>query len=181
MNSNMLKGKNLLVLLATFLLGYMVSLSFVNGPTDVHADASFKANDVPLTRIDGSKTSLGKYRGKWVLLNFWATWCPPCVEEMPSLNEFHNIFKDKNMVVLAVSLDKADGSVVKKFVKEYELEFQIFHDPKGLSTDGFDISGLPTTYLISPDGEVVSHAIGGRNWADPSLIDYFKGKMNGGS
>ncbi len=164
-----------------FAFGYMFSAESVRNGNMVLASPKGgyeKAPDLVLKKLEGGQTRLSDYRGKWVFLNIWATWCPPCVDEMPSMEKFYRRFKDKNLTVLAVSVDKASSEVVRNFVKKYGLTFEIFLDPENYSLRTFNPGGIPATYIINPEGEIVAEAMGARDWTDPVIVDYFVGLMS---
>jgi len=128
---------------------------------------SVKAPDFVLSTLDGRKVSLKDFRGKAVFLNFWATWCPPCVVEMPSMEALHKRFKGKGLVVLAVN-DAENVNKVGSFIKKRGYTFHVLLDSDGLVTDGsYRVVGLPTTYLIDSNGMVVGKAEGVRAWDSP--------------
>lgn len=169
------------VLLLVFAVGYMFSAESVRNGNVVLASPKGgyeKAPDLVLKKLEGGTIKLSDYRGKWVFLNIWATWCPPCVHEMPSMEKFYRKFKDKNLTVLAVSVDRAGPEVVRNFVKKYGLTFEIFLDPENYSLRTFAPGGIPATYIINPDGEIVAEAMGARDWADPVIVEYFVGLMS---
>lgn len=161
-------------------LGY--GASFTLYPHDhFNAEAaapdSSPAPDLALNRLEGGNVHLSDYKGKWVLLNFWATWCPPCVEEMPSMEDFSKKFKSKNMVVLGVSVDRGNPDKVKKFVKQHGITFEIFHDPESSASNKYGVNSLPSTFVINPKGMIVSQAEGMREWNDPEIVTYFDDLM----
>jgi peroxiredoxin len=128
-----------------------------------------KAADFTLPDINGKKVNLSEFRGKVVLLNFWATWCGPCRAEMPSLNNLYNEFKDKGFVVLAVSVD-ASEKPVKSFEKELKLSFPVLMDKnKAVSFDEYGVLGLPTTFLIDKNGVMIEKIMGEREWDSPQM------------
>src|SRR3989338_10093348 len=125
------------------------------------------APDFTLNTLDGKKVSLKDFKGKVVFLNFLATWCPPCVVEMPSMEALHKRFKGKGLVVLAVN-DAENVNKVSSFVKKRGYTFHVLLDSDGLVTDGsYRVVGLPTTYLIDSNGMVVGKAEGVRAWDSP--------------
>ena len=139
----------------------------------------YLAPDMVLERLEGGQVKLSDYRGKWVFVNIWATWCPPCVYEMPAMEKFYQKFKDQNFTILAVSVDYKDAKQdVIDFVTEKNLTFEIFLDPENRSVFDFKAMGLPSTYIIDPDGYVVSQARGAREWMDPVIIEYFADLMS---
>jgi peroxiredoxin len=119
--------------------------------------------DFTLSTPDGKKLSLKDFRGKLVFLNFWASWCVPCREEMPAMERLYQEFKDKNFVVLAVSVkDRRQDAI--DFVKELKLTYPIALDPEGQAGLLYGAWGLPTTYLIGPKGEGLARAWGPAEW-----------------
>ncbi len=117
------------------------------------------------------KLTLSDYRGKVVVLNFWATWCPPCVEEMPSLIEMQRRLKDKGIVVLAVSLD-ADGDAYHKFLKDHDVNLLTVRDPDMKSSDLYGTFKYPETYIIDRKGILQRKFIGSVDWSDPEVVDF---------
>lgn len=122
------------------------------------------APDFTLSAFDGKKVSLKDFKGKAVFLNFWATWCPPCTIEMPSMEALHKRFKDKGLVVIAVNSEE-DEKKVSKFIKKKGYTFLVLLDSYGsVSSDSYRAIGFPTTYLIDRHGMVVGKAEGAREW-----------------
>jgi peroxiredoxin len=122
--------------------------------------------DFTLTGLDGKKVSLKDFRGKVVFLNFWATWCVPCREEMPAMQRLYNEFKDKNFVVLAVNVkDRRQDAL--NFLKELKITYPIAFDPEGQAGLLYGAWGLPTTYLIGPKGEGLARLWGPAEWYSP--------------
>jgi len=113
---------------------------------------------------DGKSLKLADYTGKVVFLNFWATWCPPCKEEMPSMERLYQRFKDKGLMVLAVSIDAEGAQVVTPFVKEHKLTFPIGLDPKMELALKYEVRGLPTSFLVNKKGNLAALAVGPRQW-----------------
>ncbi|MBO8154910.1 MAG: thiol-disulfide oxidoreductase ResA [Bacillaceae bacterium] len=108
-----------------------------------------------LKQVNGDQTfELHKLRGKGVMLNFWATYCDPCKEEMPYMEQLYPEYKEKGIEILAVSLDTTE-LVVKNFIDDYDLTFPVVHDKRGDVMDLYKIGPIPTTYFINPEGEVV--------------------------
>ena len=117
--------------------------------------------DFELEDIQGVKHKLSDYRGKWVVVNYWATWCPPCLTELPELVDFHEENSDKNAVVLGVNFETVGVKKLRQFAEEYFINFPILRSTPGPSGELGDIPGLPTTYLISPEGEIIARQVGG--------------------
>ncbi len=123
-----------------------------------------------LKDMDGKKFSLKDYRGKVVLLNFWATWCPPCRREMPSIERLHQYFKGKDFVVLALN-QMESGDQVFTFTGDLgvDLTFPILFDKDSSVSRAYGVQGLPTTYIIDKKGNVRFRAIGGREFDHPEV------------
>jgi len=117
------------------------------------------------------KLTLSDYRGKTVVLNFWATWCPPCVEEMPSLLQMQQRMKDKGVVVLAVSLDE-DESAYHKFFRDHGVNVITVRDPAMKSSDLYGTFKYPETYIIDRNGVLQRKFIGAVDWNQPEVVDF---------
>jgi len=106
--------------------------------------------------------------GSVVLLNFWATWCPPCRKEMPSMAALYQILKGKGLKVVAVSVDR-DAAVLAGFVREYSLPFQVLHDQKSEVSRLYGVFRYPETFLIDKKGIIRNHWVGAIEWTAPAV------------
>lgn len=131
----------------------------------------FPAVDFQLKGEDGKTYRLGDYKGKLVLLNFWATWCPPCREEMPSMERAWQKLQGKNIVFLAVNVGETEEQIFP-FTASYPVSFPLLMDQKGVVVKQYPVIGLPTTYIISPAGRVTHRAVGTREWDDQQLLKH---------
>ena len=126
------------------------------------AAAGFTAPvDFSLPDIKGQQHRLVDYRGKWVVVNYWATWCPPCLDEIPELIEFHERNAADRAVVLGVNYEDVDDLYLKTFVDEYFISYPVLLAEPGAANYFGRIRGLPTTFIISPAGKVVARRVGG--------------------
>ena len=138
-----------------------------------------RAPDFSLKDLNSRKVGLKQFREKIIFLNFWATWCGPCKEEMPSLEVLHQQFKEKNFILLAISVDYEGLKPVQEFINKYHYTFPVLLDPKCETLDLFEVKGIPTTFLIDKKGRMVGKAVGPRDWKSPeviSLINLMLGK-----
>lgn len=115
-----------------------------------------KLSELSLLTLDGKEVKLSDYKGKVVLVNFWASWCPPCKEEMPIFEKIYQKYSGKNFVILAVNMDTSERAL-KEFLEENHYSFPIVRI-KGEA--GMNISGLPTSYLVDKDGSVKKIKLG---------------------
>ena len=117
------------------------------------------------------KVSLADFRGKIVVLNFWATWCPPCVEEMPSLVQLQERFKNKGLTVLGISVD-VDGDAYHKFLKHYKIDVPTVRDSDQKTSNLYGSFKWPETYIIDRNGIVRRKFIGAVEWSQPEIVDF---------
>jgi len=122
------------------------------------------APDFELETLDGEEVKLSDYKGKKVLLNFWATWCPPCRVEIPDIQKYHEEYDD--VAILAVNLLETESSPrnVVSFVEEYGMTFEVLSDENSVVATTFDAFSLPTSYLIDSNGIIQNKAIGPLNY-----------------
>ena len=121
------------------------------------------APNLILKDIEGKIVNLKEYRGKVVLINFWASWCPPCLEEMPALAAIYQKLRSKGFEILAISLDDKIQNAID-FVKKEKLPFKVFMDPEGKSAQEYLVYGLPYTVLLDREGKVLFKIFGGHEW-----------------
>ena len=124
--------------------------------------------------INGREVSLSDHRGKVVLVNVWATWCPPCRQEMPSMQSLYEKFKGENFEILAVSIDSEGREAVAPFMLKMNLTFPALLDPGETIRSLYGITGVPESFIIDKQGILVEKIIGPINWATPEVFFFFK-------
>lgn len=136
-----------------------------------NVDVGDKAPGFNLTADAGTGMSLEDYRGKYVLLNFWATWCPPCIQELPSLNNIHERFRDRGLVVVGVSVDE-DKEAYQKFLQQRGVTFPTARDPQQTVNIRYGTTKFPESYLIDREGYVRRKYVGPEDWERPEIVNY---------
>jgi len=148
-------------------------------PTYRHGEASVagrRAEDFALD-LNGKPAHLSDFRGKVVVLNFWGTWCPPCIEETPSLNRLQKYIEGRNGVVLGVAADE-DPAVYQQFLREHGVIFPTYRDPAAKDqyspiAESYGTSRFPETYIIDRNGKIARKIIGFQEWDSPEMRAYF--------
>ncbi len=121
--------------------------------------------------LAGGRARLADFRGRVVLLNFWATWCAPCIREMPALDRLQAALDAEGLEVVAVSIDRGGAKVIRPFAKRLGLRhLGLYHDPKAALFKAFGVTGLPTTFLIDRRGGIVGAYAGAAEWDSPEAI-----------
>src|SRR5208283_318169 len=150
------------ILLGVLIINFMAGSIFagVSGP----AAADFTLPDVHCTKV-----SLSAFKGHIVILNFWATWCGPCKAEMPSLNNLYLEFKNRGLVVLAISVDPTEKPVLS-FISEKKLALPVLMDKsKEVYFDSYAVMGLPATFIIDKNGVLIEKIMGEQEWDSPKI------------
>jgi peroxiredoxin len=122
-----------------------------------------------LPDLGGMPIRLSDHRGNVVLLNFWATWCPPCRAEMPSMEKLYQVYRERGLTILAISSDVSGRTAVEPFVRKRGLTFPILLNPERDVFAQYGVRGLPTSYLVDRRGRVVSSEIGARDWSSGAV------------
>ena len=147
-----------------------------NLPKQSQSSKKSPAPGFNLPGLDGKMASLADYKGKVVLLNIWATWCPSCVEEMPSMENLYRQLKSKDFEILTVSIDESGAQAVTPFMQRYKLTFPVLLDPGGKTVKRlYRITGVPESFIIGKEGNVEQVIIGPVDWTAPEAIGFFKG------
>ena len=170
-NSTHLKKHGLLYLLLAIAIVVLFS-RILNPPVASKDENSVKgsvevgekAPGFTLRNLQGNLERLGDYKDKVVILNFWATWCAPCLEEMPAFEKLYRRYRSQGLTVLAVSLDKGDSSKVKEFADTNNLTFPILLDSEGVAEKLYPSFTIPFTYVIDNKGKIAARVDGAKNW-----------------
>ena len=133
-----------------------------------------KVPNFTFPNINGKEVSLADQRGKVVLVNVWATWCPPCRREMPSMQRLYEKFKGKNFDILAVSIDSESREAVEPFMRKMNLTFPALLDPGETIRPLYGITGVPESFIIDQQGILVEKIIGPINWATPEVFRFIQ-------
>ena len=139
----------------------------------VAIEDNLPAPDFTFPGLDGKKVSLSDYKGKVVLVNIWATWCPPCVDEMPSMEKLYNKFKRQNFEILAVSIDEPGLKAVAPFMRKFNLTFPALIDSKGAINAVYGVTGVPESFIIDKQGILAKKIVGPVDWASPAVFRFF--------
>jgi peroxiredoxin len=143
------------------------------GQTLTPVPGNIPAPDFVLQDTNGETHRLSDYRGRPVIINFWTTWCPPCREEIPSMNRAWHMLEGDDVVMLAINTGE-DEDTIFVFSADYPADFPMLLDQAGEVIRQYPVKGLPTTYIVAPDGTIAYRAIGGREWDDEALLDVIR-------
>jgi cytochrome c biogenesis protein CcmG, thiol:disulfide interchange protein DsbE len=160
-------------LLAITTIGLLASLAgFLPGCYSGSHPARIGSSAPDFTVQDSDHTvTLSQFRGQVVVLNFWATWCPPCIEETPALVRMQSMLKSRGVTVLAVSID-ADDAAYHKFLKDYNVNMVTVRDEARKASNLYGTFGWPETYIIDRNGVIRRKFIGPVDWTSPEITDY---------
>ena len=154
--------------LRTMLLAFGAALLLASSL--VSAEQRPAAPGFTLQNLTAADISLSDYRGRVVLLNFWATWCMPCRQEMPGMENLWKKYQGRGLVVLAVSTDEGSPARVQSFVKRLKLGFPVALDPDSKASDLYQVSGLPVSFLIDQQGRIADKITGSEDWMSEKAI-----------
>ncbi len=124
------------------------------------ASPGARAIDMPLNDVNGNRANLNSFKGKWVVVNYWATWCPPCIVEMPELQSFHDAHVEKDALVIGINTEHIGKQQLLTFLEDYFITYPVFTSKPLQKSELGLIPGLPTTFLVNPEGEVVARQVG---------------------
>jgi peroxiredoxin len=151
------------------LLMVALALAIAGSMRDHITDVGDSAPAFSITTDQGRRITPTDFGGRVLVLNFWATWCPPCVEETPSLSEFQKRLAGSGVVVVSISVDK-NPKLYDRFLRRFSPSFQTARDPDEGIANSYGTYQYPETYVIDRNGKVVQKVIGSRNWMDPDNI-----------
>jgi peroxiredoxin len=133
---------------------------------------SLPVENFTLPLLDGENTSLSAYKGKVVLLNFWATWCSPCQAEMPSMEILYQRFKNDGLEILAVDGGEGDATV-RRFIRNGGYTFPVLMDRNGRVNSAYGIRAIPTSFIIDREGKILGRVVGSIRWDNSRIINAF--------
>ena len=159
-----MKFRKIIGLLLMLFITFSMTLS-------AHGETGSELFKLSLKDADNETVNLADYKGKIILLNFWATWCPPCVKEMPSMQRLKVHFSEQPFEIIAINIGESSTAVSSFLLElETELTFPILLDEEGESYQRFGIRGLPMTLLLDKEGELILRTLGGRDWDSDDSI-----------
>lgn len=136
-----------------------------------------QATDFTIKDLKGNDVTLSSYKGKPVLLNIWATWCPYCRKERAELNELYKVYNSKGLVIISVANDRSIEKV-KQFIKNNPASYIVLSDKDGIVTDAYSVYGLPTNFLIDRNGIIKNKFSGFRSWTDSESVKILDNLIN---
>jgi thiol-disulfide isomerase/thioredoxin len=180
-------GKKLFLLIAALLLPLLFTLPVHSEENSLFTKIGIqsvrdkkKTPHCCLESLSGERVQLSDLKDKIIFLNFWATWCAPCKEEMPSIETLCQRYKERDFVFLTISVDYEGPEPVRKFIEKRGYRFPVLLDPKGKTLDLFEISKIPATLIIDRKGKMIGRVIGPRNWSSPEVFSLVDQMLNDG-
>ncbi len=170
--------RNLLLIVILAVIGGGAYI-YANMPSTTAVVAGDVAPDFTLQDTKGNKVTLSSLRGKVVLVNFWATWCPPCIEEMPSMERLHKYMAEEDFVMLAINTEQNGRTVVPEFLKKSPYTFPILYDDKSVAQQQYGVYKFPESFIVGKDGTVVEKIIGPLDWSSSKTVAYLKSLAKG--
>ena len=165
----------LLIIVALILLILRVQSPVTKNPqpeaNQFKSQEGYMAPRFSLRNLKGNMEGLDDHLGKVIVVNFWATWCVPCVKEMPSFENLYRRYRSQGLTLLAVSLDKGDSTKVQEFADKHKLSFPILLDTKGVAEKLYPSFSIPFTYVIDKQGRVVARVDGAKNWESSETFE----------
>jgi peroxiredoxin len=173
-----MKKTVLLIILIVFVLAAMLLLfGRQGGQRSTLVRTGDAAPEFRLQSLERAAVTLSSFRGKVVMVHFWATWCPPCVEELPALERLHRSLADRDFSLLAISVDEGGPGVVNEFMKRNGLTLPVLLDPDRSIAGRYGTFKFPETYLVDRNGIVRHKVIGAMDWSQPQAIAMVTGLL----
>jgi peroxiredoxin len=169
-----------IIFFSIIVLGFAVTFSLRQNDSifkhsqQLSIEGDLPAPDFTLPGLNGDLISLSDFKGNVVLVNVWATWCPPCVYEMLSMQKLYQQFKQEKFKILAVSVDTSAAEVVAPFMKNHNLTFQVLIDPAGTILTTYGVNSIPQSFIIDKQGHLIKKIIGPIDWATPEMFGFFR-------
>jgi len=133
--------------------------------------------DFALTDLQGNTVQLSALRGNVVFINVWATWCQPCIDEMPTIERLYNQLHPRGLEVVAISLDPLGAQVIEPFMRRYRLTFPVLLDVKSEVERLYGTTGVPESFIVDKQGRLVEKVVGPRDWSSPQTLALFERLM----
>lgn len=171
--------KGLLLLCLVLLVGCGEQSGQPQAESSVGAGKGQLAPNFTLTNMQGEQVALADLKGKVVILNFWATWCPPCREEMPSMEMLYRKYKDQGLVILAVNVEQNGGPLVQAFLQRNPYSFPILLDGEATVQNLYKVFRFPETFIIDRNGLVVEKVVGAIDWTSGPAYQLINFLLNG--
>ncbi len=148
-----------------FALLMLVTVSPATAQTHVAGLSTMgaRAPEFSLMDIEGKRHRLSDYRGRVVIVNFWATWCPPCIAEMPSMQRAWEQLEPDGILLLGINTGESKAAI-ERFDSKYPVDFPLLMDPDSTVTGAWPVRGMPTTFVVDPEGQIAYRAVGAREW-----------------
>jgi len=176
---NILRLLTILVvfIVAVFLIVLFIEERYSTVTTTPPIQLGLEAPNFTFPDLNGQRVTLFDHRGKVVLVNIWATWCPPCRQEMPSMQRLYEKFRGKNLEILAVSIDSNGREAVDPLMRKIDLTFPVLLDPKETIKPLYGITGVPESFIVDKEGILVKKIIGPIDWSTPEVFLFFRDLM----
>lgn len=167
------------IVLLLFCLGIGVAGCSKEKPTAVSVGVKEKstAPAINVISMDNQQLTLASLKGNVVLLNFWATWCPPCREEIPSMMKLNSFMAGKPFKMVCISVDEGGKKAVEDFFRNTGFSLPTYFDAAGQAARSYGVTGVPETFIIDRNGIVAKRVIGGLDWSSPEVIAFLEGLM----
>jgi cytochrome c biogenesis protein CcmG/thiol:disulfide interchange protein DsbE len=156
-------------------IGFAIGAAVLLTPEITRIEPGARAPNFRVVDIrSGDTVSLGDYRGEVVLLNLWATWCPPCAQEMPSIERLYQDLGPQGLRIVAVSIDQLDSKDVRTWIDQRGLTFTVLHDQTGRIQQAYQTTGMPESFVVDREGVIVKKVIGAAEWDHPAQEALFR-------